>query len=69
MKTWFGARALTFGMYLMAVIGASSWDAEDLSSWKSAMRLVGSASFLLLAVIRTIRHVKEDDDREEAQDA
>lgn len=54
------ARAGTLGLYILGIIGGSSWD-RDPNSWGLiALHLVSSASFLWWAVARTVRHCAED---------
>ena len=53
------SRAATFGLYALAVIGASSWDADP-DSWWIFVRIGGTVNFLWFAVARTIRHYHED---------
>lgn len=56
---WAGRRLATVGLYVMAIIGASSWD-RDPASWFLFVRLGGTAIWLYWAVSRTVTHWHED---------
>lgn len=63
------SRALTFGFYVLAVVGISGWD-RDPDSWRLILfRLGAAALFLWAAVIRTVRHYHEDRQQDERGDA
>ena len=57
---WAGQRLGTLGLYVLAIIGSSSWD-RDPDSWRLiALRLGATALWLYWAVRRTVRHYLED---------
>ena len=53
-------RLATRGLYLLAIIGASSWDDNPDSWFLIFLRLGAAAMFLSLAVRRTVSHWHED---------
>lgn len=57
---WLGARLLTFGLYLMGIIGTTSWDRDPDNAILIVVRLGGTAMFFWWAVDRTIHHHHED---------
>jgi len=57
---WLGRRIATFGLYLLAVIGGSSWDQGDPSWFRITLRLGAAAMFLWWAIERTVGHWHED---------
>lgn len=58
---WAVRRLLTQGLYILAIIGASSWDRDPDSSWFRIFLRLGAAAMLLSwAVYRTIGHWHED---------
>lgn len=57
---WVGRRIATGGLYVLAVIGASSWDDSNPSWLEICLRLGGAAIFLSWAVRRTVSHWHED---------
>lgn len=57
-------RLLTLGLYCCAIVGSSNWD-RDPDSWSlTFFHIVAPAVWLWWAVARTVRHGREDDDRE-----
>ena len=55
------SRALTLGVYTLAIIGVTGWD-RDPNSWPLiAFHLFTGAWLLWWAVNRTIRHYHEDE--------
>lgn len=58
-------RAHTLGLYILAIIGGSSWDRGP-DSWRFiALHLISAAAFLWWAVNRTIRHYLDDQDHDD----
>lgn len=57
---WLVRRLFTAGLYLLAVIGASSWDQHPNSWFLIILRLGAVVMFLWWAVDRTIGHWHED---------
>jgi hypothetical protein len=53
---WAGRRLLTVGLYILAIIGATSWDRDPNSWFLICLRLGATAMFLWWAVWRTIDH-------------
>ena len=53
-------RLATRGLYLLAIIGASSWDDNPDSWFLIFLRLGAAAMFLSLAMRRTVSHWHED---------
>jgi hypothetical protein len=61
---WVVRRLYTGGLYILAIIGATSWDRDPNSWFLICLRLGATAMFLWWAVDRTITHWHED--REDA---
>lgn len=57
---WLASRALTLGLYILAIIGATNWDHDPNSWFLITTRLGANAMFLWWAVDRTIGHHHED---------
>jgi hypothetical protein len=57
---WAARRLATAGLYVLAIIGASSWDDRDPSWPMIILRLGAAAIFLSAAVRRTVTHWHED---------
>lgn len=57
---WIANRVFTVVLYILAVVGTSSWDGDS-DSWRLVtFRLISTVMFWWWASVRTIRHVKED---------
>lgn len=57
---YLGSRAITFGLYTLAIVDASSFD-QDRNDWfLITLRLLGSATFFWWAVSRTVQHWHQD---------
>jgi len=57
---WLLRRLHTLGLYILVVIGASSWDRDPNSWFHIILRLGATAMFLWWAVDRTVDHWHED---------
>lgn len=59
---WAVRRLATSGLFVLAIIGGSSWDSDPDSWFRITLRFTGTATFLMLAVYRTVTHWHEDRD-------
>lgn len=53
-------RLFTACLYVLAIIGGSSWDADPDSWFRIGIRLISATGFLVWAVDRSIDHWHED---------
>lgn len=53
-------RLFTAFLYMLAIVGGSSWDADPDSWFRIVLRLVSATGFLVWAVTRTVGHWHQD---------
>jgi hypothetical protein len=57
---WLGRRIATGGLYILAIVGATSWTDGNPNWAEIFIRLGGTAIFLSMAVRRSVGHWHED---------